>query len=234
MTIGGTKMSAFSAIIWNAQKVVSLTLGSGRTSMPYTDPEKARENARKRARTHYEANKSVILERQRQKRLAPETGDALRKRERERKAADPERQRANFRAWYAKNPRSREKTIEQHLATRHGMRPEDRDAMREGQGGRCCYCERPLPENSRQVHIDHDHSCTCGPKKSCQYCRRGLACEACNTIIGKLGEDWDRMDRIVANGRRLQAEARARINSKPVQAELFVINEAASRRKEVS
>jgi hypothetical protein len=145
-----------------------------------------------------------------------------------------EHKRQVFRDWYAKNPRSKEKTIEQHLATRHGMRPEDRDAMREDQGGRCCYCERPLPENPRQIHIDHDHSCTCGPKKSCQYCRRGLACEACNTVIGKVAEDWDRLERMAANGRRLQAEAQARINGKPVQAQLFDINQAARRHEEES
>ena len=103
--------------------------------------------------------------------------------------------------------------------------------MREDQGGRCCYCERPLPENPRKVHIDHDHTCTCGSKGSCEYCRRGLACDSCNQIIGKADEDWERLERIAANGRRLQAQARARINAKPVQAELFDINQAPRRRQ---
>ena len=112
------------------------------------------------------------------------------------------------------------------------MTPEDYQAMWDEQHGRCCYCERPLPDDTRKVHIDHDHSCTCGPKNTCENCRRGLACDACNQVIGKADEDWDRMERIVANGRKLQAAARERINTKPVQAELFDITEAARRREE--
>lgn len=127
---------------------------------------------------------------------------------------------ARHRAWYARNPRPKEEAWRAHLWTRHRMTPEEWDAMRDSQRGRCCYCERPLPEDRRKIHVDHDHSCTCGPDRSCQYCRRGLACDTCNTYVGKLGEDWDRMERIAANGRRLKVAAVARINGKAVQGEL--------------
>lgn len=63
---------------------------------------------------------------------------------------------------------------------------------------------------------------------------RGLACESCNTVIGKTAEDWERMERIAANGRRLQAEARSRINVKPVQGELPIDIKRAARRREES
>ena len=145
-----------------------------------------------------------------------------------------EHKNAVFRDWYARNPRSKEETRKQHLSTRHGMTPADYQEMWDDQEGRCCYCRRPLPEDTKKVHIDHDHSCTCGPKNTCAACRRGLSCDACNQIIGKADEDWERLERIAANGRRLQAEARARINTKPVQAELPIDIKRAARRREES
>jgi hypothetical protein len=137
-----------------------------------------------------------------------------------------------FRNWYARNPRSKEEIRRQHLAFRHGMTPDDYQTMWDDQDGRCCYCERPLPEEQRQVHIDHDHSCTCGPKNTCAACRRGLACETCNRLIGRVEEDWERLQRIATNLRRLKTEARERINTKPVQGELPIDIKRAARRRE--
>lgn len=107
-----------------------------------------------------------------------------------------------------------------NLRAVHGLAPTDKAAMREAQDGRCCYCNRPLPEDERKVHIDHDHSCTCGPKKSCDFCRRGLACENCNRLVGMAGDDADRLELIAANLRVLAAAARARIAGKQAQEEL--------------
>lgn len=104
--------------------------------------------------------------------------------------------------------------------TTHRMRPADWQRMWDEQHGRCCYCQRPLPEDKFHVHIDHDHSCTCGPKKTCPECRRGLACRDCNTVVGFADDDPDRLDVIVANLRRLKAGTRQRIAGKPVQEEL--------------
>lgn len=106
----------------------------------------------------------------------------------------------------------------------HGISTEVLAAMWEAQGGRCCYCERPLPPaDSRQVHVDHDHSRTCGPKRSCRHCQRGLACQNRNFVVGNAGDDPDRLEVIAANLRRLRDEARDRIARKPVQGELIEI-----------
>ena len=201
--------------------------------MPYKDPEKAREASREAQRRYRAAHPDRVRESQRKSHQnAPEEVRA-RKRERDQRRRDENRDLVNAQARdrYARNPRPKDETRRQHLWVRHRMTPEDYQAMWDAQGGRCCYCERPLPDDTRKVHIDHDHSCTCGPKNTCGSCRRGLSCDACNQVIGKADEDWDRLERIAANGRKLQAAARERISGKPVQAELFDINEAASRRK---
>jgi Recombination endonuclease VII/NUMOD3 motif len=160
---------------------------------------------------------------QQPRRTRPEDPEALR-----------EHKRAVFRDWYARNPRSKEEVRRQHLAHRHGLTPDGYQAMWDAQDGRCCYCERPLPEDTKKVHIDHDHSCTCGPKNTCASCRRGLACDTCNQIIGKADEDFARLERIAVNGRRLKVAAQARINTKPVQGELPIDIKRAARRREES
>jgi hypothetical protein len=136
----------------------------------------------------------------------------------ERRERDRERDRNRVR------PYDPEKHRRDRLRGIHGISPEIFAGMWDAQGGRCCYCERPLPENPKLVHIDHDHSCTCGPKRSCRQCQRGLSCQGCNHVVGAGGEDPERLERIAANLRRLKAVARERINAKPVQAELISLD----------
>lgn len=145
----------------------------------------------------------------------------------ERRSAEKNRERRNARARGEVNARKR-------LRDTHGMAPDDWAAMFVSQDGRCCYCERPLPEDGKQVHVDHDHSCTCGPKQSCLHCRRGLACQNCNFVVGNAGDDPDRLEVIAVNLRRLKSAARERINAKPVQAELPIDIKRAARRREES
>ena len=106
--------------------------------------------------------------------------------------------------------------------------------MWDEQHGRCCYCERPLPGDKFHVHIDHDHACTCGRKKTCESCRRGLACRDCNMVVGFAGDDPERLDLITANLRRLSAGARQRIAGKPVQEELPLNVRRLERREETA
>ena len=115
---------------------------------------------------------------------------------------------------------------------RHGLRAGQFEALWEAQGGRCCYCEQPLPREgaSSRAVIDHDHTC-CGPKRSCDACRRGLACNNCNVIVGMAYDDPDRLEIMAANLRAIAAATRERINGRPVQEEL-PINVARLRRKE--
>lgn len=106
-----------------------------------------------------------------------------------------------------KRTRHKKRTPEQqrgyYLKSLHGMSLEEWDAMWAAQGGRCCYCESQLPVNRKLVHIDHDHSC-CAPKRSCALCRRGLACQNCNFVIGNALDDPDRLELIAANLRKLK------------------------------
>lgn len=52
---------------------------------------------------------------------------------------------------------------------------------------------------------------------SCAYCRRGLACGQCNTLIGMAGDDAERLVRIARNLGAAVAATRARITGKPQQ-----------------
>lgn len=157
---------------------------------------------------------------------------------RERRAADPARAREIDRRSKDKNReqrRARDRAIgpEKRLRCNHDMTSEDFAGMWAAQDGRCYLCDEELPRDRKQVHIDHDHTC-CPPNKSCEYCRRGLACQACNTGIGCFRDDPDRMERIAAKLRVAKTATRQQVSTKPVQAELFDINEAASRQKKES
>jgi len=74
------------------------------------------------------------------------------------------------------------------LRKAHGISPADWHRMRDEQGGMCYLGGHPLPDERRRVVIDHDHS-HCPSGKSCQVCRRGLACSNCNTGIGMACDD---------------------------------------------
>lgn len=101
-------------------------------------------------------------------------------------------------------------------AVRHGKQIDDWVAATwEQQDGKCYLCGDPLPSN-RHAAIEHDHTC-CPPRRSCPYCRRGLACAPCNTIIGLAGDDPERLRRIAANLVPVLAVTRERIAGKPVQ-----------------
>jgi Recombination endonuclease VII len=67
----------------------------------------------------------------------------------------------------------------------------------ESQQGCCYLCEEALDPDG-MIHIDHDHNC-CPPRKSCDNCRRGLACPRCNHVIGKAKDDPDLLRRIADN-----------------------------------
>ncbi len=73
---------------------------------------------------------------------------------------------------------------------------EQYEAMLEEQGGVCAICERPETNTYlgvvRRLAVDHDHTC-CPGDKSCGECVRGLLCSACNTALGRLNDDLDRL-----------------------------------------
>ena len=60
----------------------------------------------------------------------------------------------------------------------------DADAMWTAQQGRCAICQRPESEFKRSLHLDHCHA---------TGRVRGLLCSGCNTAIGLMGDDTDRL-----------------------------------------
>lgn len=153
--------------------------------------ERDRERLRQQQREKYARNRDKYREQRREYR--EQNKDKLRAQ----KAAYYQRNRSEIRrraaAYRQQNP---DKAREADLKKNHGMRLEDRDAMWVAQGGRCYLCGNQLdPENSKRVHVDHDHSC-CGKERSCRICRRGLACEECNKAIGMAHDDPSRLRRM--------------------------------------
>lgn len=81
----------------------------------------------------------------------------------------------------------------QELRNRHGLELAELVAMWEAQDRRCFRypeCPRMLPDpriitatrgGGRDAQIDHDHRICPQKSHSCERCRRGLACVACNT-----------------------------------------------------
>jgi hypothetical protein len=93
------------------------------------------------------------------------------------------------------------------------------------QDGRCYLCERQLPADRSKIVIDHDHDCCkpgpSGQSFSCGYCRRGLACDSCNTGISRFGEDPQLLRLVADNLERSQATTKALMMTKPEQRDLL-------------
>jgi hypothetical protein len=71
---------------------------------------------------------------------------------------------------------------------KYGLTPEAFAAMRAAQDDRCAICRLRLPDDERNVHVDHDHSC-CSGKRTCGKCVRGLLCGKCNVALGGFRDD---------------------------------------------
>lgn len=89
-------------------------------------------------------------------------------------------------------PEQRRRTArESDLKNRYGISLSKYEQILAGQGGACAICRSANP-GKRQFSVDHDHSCCPGPR-SCGGCVRGLLCGACNSGIGLLNDDPDRL-----------------------------------------
>jgi hypothetical protein len=64
------------------------------------------------------------------------------------------------------------------------------------QAGTCYLCTREI--DPTQARVDHDHNC-CGDQKSCSKCRRGIACNDCNLLIGLARDDPETLRLIADN-----------------------------------
>lgn len=96
--------------------------------------------------------------------------------------------------------RGPERTEEQYayLLSRHNLTAERFDALWLAQDGRCAICGLPEgPGGTRQLLVDHDHSCCpSGSKQNCGECARGLLCSGCNARLS--GWALERLDTIRA------------------------------------
>ena len=183
--------------------------------MSHRDPEARREYMRRWREAHPERKREIGRESARRARAA--RPDEIREINRRSYEKNRDRRNAGARERRRLTYDPAVQAVES-LWTRHKLRPEQVERRLAEQGGRCCYCRRPL--SIEVAVIDHDHAC-CGPKKSCATCQRGLACSACNKIIGLAYEDPERLETVAANLRALAAATRARISGKPTQGELF-------------
>ena len=85
-------------------------------------------------------------------------------------------------------------------------------AMWAEQDGKCYLCAEPLVPG-RTTHVEHDHSC-CPRGRTCAVCRRGLACERCNHIVGQAHDNPELLRRIADNFEPVLIATRARIAAK--------------------
>lgn len=137
------------------------------------------------------------------------------------------------RQWRAENPdkirewRERNAPLRRSMQSIHG-RGWDADlaAFWEAQDGRCYLCGEELPEDAfpnprgRGPAIDHDHRC-CPTKRSCKVCRRGLACQRCNTTIGFFNDDPALLRRVADALEVALALVDERLKGHAEQGELF-------------
>lgn len=118
----------------------------------------------------------------------PPKGDT--KPQREYYARNREKRNRYQREYRAKNAeREKQKMAEYRASGRpeelrkmrqYGITEDEYQVMLKAQGGRCAICDAPM----EGPHIDHDH-------QSGKV--RGLLCFSCNTGLGHLGDDRDRL-----------------------------------------
>lgn len=90
-----------------------------------------------------------------------------------------------------RQPRDEAMRLKYRLKASYRITPEIYQEMKDRQNGKCFGCQLGEDEVGT-FHIDHDHSC-CPGDRSCGNCLRGLLCRACNTALGLLAEDPDRL-----------------------------------------
>lgn len=102
--------------------------------------------------------------------------DAILRKLREDRAANPQKYATRAKAHYAKH---RGRYSHKNRRAKYGITPIEFWALVAEQDGRCAAC-RDLPEHGKTLHVDHDHSTNVV---------RRLLCARCNTALGLLKED---------------------------------------------
>jgi hypothetical protein len=87
------------------------------------------------------------------------------------RAKNREKSRAYQAAWKAKHPERQTEDLNRLRVRAYGLTPEQFEAMRVAQGGRCAVCAE-VPKGS--FHVDHDHVTGVARGLLCGTCNRGL------------------------------------------------------------
>lgn len=94
----------------------------------------------------------------------------------------------------ARNRRHTMATVEYrrayNLKKNYGLTLEDFEARVADQGGKCAACGDVFID---RPHVDHDHTCCPQKSQSCGDCLRGLLCVYCNTALGYVFDDPERL-----------------------------------------
>lgn len=98
------------------------------------------------------------------------------------------KRRAATERWRLRNPElAFERARNKEYRKKYGITLEDYDTMLAKQNNVCAICQQPCA-TGMNLAVDHDHST--GKV-------RALLCKNCNTAIGLLGEDTDRMAKAI-------------------------------------
>lgn len=91
----------------------------------------------------------------------------------------------------SKRKECRDCSVDVKLFDRYGITKGQYLEKLKEQNGHCAICPA-TPEEVGTLCVDHDHSC-CPGSKTCGKCLRGLLCPRCNTAIGLLDDNVDKM-----------------------------------------
>lgn len=89
------------------------------------------------------------------------------------------------------NPSKRSKQNPDRRFKRHGLSEEQFNKISNKFDGKCYVCKTRDGSN-----IDHDHNC-CTGSYSCGNCVRGVLCSQCNTALGLLNDDVEKIKNLI-------------------------------------
>lgn len=178
-----------------------------------------RDQIRKVKREWQQANREKAREIQRRyQERHGERDAALKRQRREEDAADPVKaalKREKSRQYYLANrerllAQKKRDIAESYKSSRRSTHGVDWDvlfsSLWDAQDGKCYLCGGQLDQESpKAIHLDHDHAC-CPLGRTCERCRRGLACSDCNNVLGRVRDDPARLRRM-ADALEIASEA---------------------------
>jgi hypothetical protein len=81
------------------------------------------------------------------------------------------------------NPEMFRQRVRKYAISKYGITLEKYKEILINQNNACAICKRHKSLFTKELHVDHNHSC-CQGKTSCGKCVRGILCPECNMMIG--------------------------------------------------